>query len=43
MDLFPNALFNLFTLSAVRYIPRDKGEKVKGEKVKNERMQTPHF
>ena len=33
IDLFPNALFNLFTLSAERYIPRDKGEKVKRWKV----------
>ena len=30
MDLFPNALFNLFTPAAERYIPQDKGEKVKG-------------
>ena len=39
MDLFPNTLFDLFTLSAERYIPLTspgikvkgwKGEKVKG-------------
>ena len=35
MDLFPNTLFALFTLSAERYIPlTSPGIKVKGEKVK---------
>ena len=35
MDLFPNTLFDLFTLSAERYIPlTSPGIKVKGEKVK---------
>ena len=37
IDLFPNALFSLFTPSAGRYIPRDKGERLKrwkGKKVK---------
>ena len=40
IDLFPNALFNLFTLSAERYIPRDKGERLK--RWKSERMQAPY-